>query len=367
MKVLLLSCDTGCGHNSAARAVCEELDRRGIENKLVDPLSFDESRAGDIASGIYTEILRNVPGLFGTLYKLGDLYSRTKITSPVYLANKAYAKRLGRYIAENNYDRVICTHLFPMEAMTALKKDGWNIPSYGVLTDYTCVPFFEETRLDGYFIPHEDLRHEMIMHGLQNSRIFVSGIPVASKFASRVEKSEARRRLGIPEDKDVILIMSGGVGCGHIPELCDHIAGAKRERDFLAYVLVGRNLDMKEDLDRRFGDKGHIRTVEFTTDVNLYMNAADVMISKPGGLSSTEAAVAGVPFVQLLTYAACEAKNIEFFSERKMSLRAATLEEAAEKAFWLIDHRTAAGDMIRFQSENIYPDAAGRIVTKVTM
>ena len=365
MKVLLLSCDTGCGHNSAARAICEELTTRGIEHELLDPLTLGDSRAGDIASDLYTKMLRDAPGLFGKLYKLGDCYSKSKLTSPIYLANKAYADRLYRYIEENHFDRVISTHLFPMEATTALKKEGKNIRAYGVLTDYTCVPFFDETRLDGYFIPHEDLRHEMILRGMPDSRIFVTGIPVAAKFADHVEKSEARRKLGIPKDKDMLLIMSGGVGCGQIPELCDIITRARRERDFVAYVLVGRNNDMKEELDRRFGVSSHICTVPFTTDVNLYMNAADAMISKPGGLTSTEAAVAGVPLVQLLTYTACEEKNIEFFAERKMSIKADSPMAAAEKAFGLIDNHRAAELVRRCQSENIFPDAASRIVSKV--
>lgn len=366
MKVLLLSCDTGCGHNSAALAVGEALDRRGIENKLVDPLSFDESSAGDIASAVYTEILRKAPKLFGAIYKIGDLYSSTKLTSPVYLANKVYSERLGRYITENNYDCVICTHLFPMEAMTALKKRGFSVPAYGVLTDYTCVPFFEETKLDGYFIPHEDLRHEMLLHGMSDSHLFASGIPVSAKFSDHVEKNEARERLGIPADEEMLLVMSGGVGCGHIYEICEEITEMGHKRNFCAYILVGRNNEMKEEIDRRFGAARRIKTIPFTDEVNLYMNAADVMISKPGGLTSTEAAVAGVPLVQLLTYTGCEAKNIEFFSSRGMSLKADGLHEAVEKAFELIDDPAAVKNMIGYQHANSFADAADRIVKKVT-
>ena len=363
MKVLLLSCDTGCGHNSAARAVGEAFDRIGVENKLVDPLSFDECRAGDIASAVYTEILRKAPGLFGALYKMGDIYSSTKITSPVYLANKVYSERLGRYIAENRYDRVVCTHLFPMEAVTALKKRGFSVPCYGVLTDYTCVPFFEETKLDGYFIPHDDLRHEMILHGMPQSRLISTGIPVSERFSKHVPKSEARERLGIPQNEKMLLVMSGGVGCGNIYELCGEIASMKN--NFRAYILVGRNNEMKEEIDRRFGSSGRIKTVAFTDDVNLYMNAADAMISKPGGLTSTEAAVSGIPLVQLLTYTGCEAKNIEFFSSRGMSLKADGLHEAVIKALSLMNSPERSAKIIAAQRQNSYADAADRIAVRV--
>ena len=79
--------------------------------------------------------------------------------SPVYYANSKYAPGLREYIEGKGFDAVVSTHLFPMEALTAIrKKGGFNIPCYGVLTDYTCIPFFGETKLDGYFIPHEELR-----------------------------------------------------------------------------------------------------------------------------------------------------------------------------------------------------------------
>lgn len=114
-------------------------------------------------------------------------------------------------------------------------------------------------------------------------------------------------------DKPVMLIMSGGVGCGNILELCDTLERCS-SGDYLACVLTGHNASLKQSIDERFASAGRIKTVSFTKQVNLYMNAADVMLSKPGGLTSTEAAVANVPLVQMLTYAACEAKNIAFFT-----------------------------------------------------
>ncbi len=362
MKILLLSCDTGCGHTSAAQAVAEALDRRGIENQLVDPLSLGGNRAGKIASSVYTTILRRAPGLFGALYRIGDIYSSSKLPSPIYYANSLYADRLLDFIEENSFDRVVCTHLFPMEAVTALKKRGkCDIPCFGVLTDYTCIPFFEDTRLDGYFIPHEDLRREIVARGLPDSRIFSTGIPVSRCFALRRKRSAVRSFLSIPEDEEMLLVMSGGVGCGDIIGLCGEIVERGAGRNFRAYILTGHNSDMREELERRFGSSGKIVALPFTKHVNILMNAADVMISKPGGLSSTEAAVARIPLVQQLTYAACEAKNLEFFASHGMALKAEDTGSAVEKAFGLIDDPSASAQMRERQRLNIAPDAADRI------
>lgn len=367
MKVLILSCDTGEGHNSAAAAVAVALTRRGVENELFDPISLAGKRAERFVSGAYTTIMKKAPSAFNALYRAGDIYSSTGITSPVYHANARYAEALRAYIEENGFESVVCTHLYPMEAMTAIKRaGGFSVPAYGVLTDYTCIPFFAETELDGYFIPHEDLRAELVAKGIPSERIFATGIPVHEKFTQPMEKSAARNYLAIAQRQEVYLVMSGGIGVGNAGALCDEILTQRGEGAYTVFVLVGRNSDLKASLDEKYAGNAHVRTVTFTEKVNVYMNAADVMISKPGGLTSTEAAVAQVPFVQLLVYTGCEGKNIEFFSSRGLSVRAENAADAAAKAIDLATHEDKAAAMRAAQRENIAPDAAEKIAERVT-
>lgn len=365
MKVLIMSCDTGEGHNSAARALVGAFNRRNIDCTLIDPLIFRGRKASEIVSASYTAMLRKAPALFGIIYKAGDIYSSTRIVSPVYYANSKYAPGLREYIEDKGFDAVVSTHLFPMEALTAIrKKGGFNIPCYGVLTDYTCIPFFGETKLDGYFIPHEGLRDEIAKCGIPKEKLFATGIPVSKKFAVHESKAAARAALGLPADKPVMLIMSGGVGCGNILELCDTLERCS-SGDYLACVLTGHNASLKQSIDERFASAGRIKTVSFTKQVNLYMNAADVMLSKPGGLTSTEAAVANVPLVQMLTYAACEAKNIAFFTSHGLSIRAANEREAVSAMWSLTDDKQKAEKMRSMQRACINPNAADDIAAKV--
>ena len=120
MKLLILSCATGEGHNSAANALVEAAKRKGHEVVMTDPLDFRGKRAARIAAGTYNGIIKNAPAVFGAIYNAGALYSATGWTSPIYLANAHYAGKLRTYIEENGFDAVLCTHLFPMEALTKL-------------------------------------------------------------------------------------------------------------------------------------------------------------------------------------------------------------------------------------------------------
>lgn len=362
MKFLVLSCFTGEGHNSAAYAVKEALLRSGMECQVADPVAFAGERAQNFVSGFYNNMIKKRPEAFGALYQAGNLYSATGVTSPVYWANARYAQRLYRYIVEQGFDAVVSTHLYGMEAMTAIRnKLDAAIPSYGVLTDYTGIPFFRETVLDGYFVPHEEVKSRLIQDGIPESRVIATGIPVSASFKEHTAKSDARERLGIPRDKPVYLIMTGGVGCENISSLCDELLRYEKD-DFAAYVLVGRNEELKKTLDSRYSGDAQIQAVSFTKLVSLYMNAADVMISKPGGLSSTEAAVANVPLVHYKAIPGCETQNAIFFSSHGMSIWAKTEQEAIASMEVLAHNGEMAERMRTMQRQTVNPDAAEDIV-----
>lgn len=364
MKVLILSCYTGEGHNSAARAVMEELQAHGIECEITDPVAFKSEKAQKFVSSFYNNMIKKTPAAFGALYKAGAIYDSTGITSPVYLLNAGYAENLNSYIEEKGYDTVICTHLYGMEVMTAIKKRlKKHIKSYGIFTDYTCIPFISETDLDGYFVPHESLKEEFCSKGYDKSIVFVTGIPVSPRFITEMKKDEAREILGMPQDKKIYLIMTGGVGCENITELCDEFL-KKTDSGHIAYILTGRNDELKEKILSLYPDS-RIVPVAFTDKVNIYMRASDVLLSKSGGLSSTEAAVSNIPFVSAKPIPGCETKNAMFFSSFGMSVKAENYTEAMDLAISLAEDEEKAEKIRESQRENINPYAARDIVLKV--
>lgn len=365
MKVLILSCNTGEGHNSAAYALHEALLGFGEESEVLDTLQFGGERSSAIVTSSFNSIIRKAPSTFGFAYKAGDIFSATGITSPVYFANSLYGKSLLGYVEEGRFDAVICTHLFPMEALTYIRrKYQLGLKCYGVLTDYTCVPFIAETDLDGYFIPHEDLLGECVGKGIPREKIACTGIPVAQKFVRRLQRSEARNHLVIPQDLRMYMIMTGGIGCGQVLDLCGNILDCQGDKAAV-YALCGRNDQMKEEIEEQYHDDPRVQAVVFTEKVNIYMNATDVLLSKPGGITSTEAAVSNVPLVHAMAIPGCETKNAAFFAKRGMSMNATTLEEAVRFADMLIQDKGRAQKMCEKQRENCDPRSAERIASFV--
>ncbi len=364
-KILILSCSTGEGHNSAANALKTALEERDVLCEIADPVAFQSDKMKNVVSSLYNNMIKRTPAVFGVVYKLGDMYSSSKLPSPIYWANSQYAEKLKKYILDNECTAVICTHLYGMEAMTAIKQDkDFDIPCYAVLTDYTSIPFIDETKLDGYFVTHNEIKATLHSRGIPVKNIYVTGIPVNSKFTEHIDKTVARERLNIPQEKKVFLIMTGGIGCENMLGLCDDLI-RNLESDGVAYILVGRNEDLKKDLDRKYYNNTKLKTVSFTKEVVQYMVAADVMISKAGGLSSTEAAVVNVPLVHVNAIPGCETCNAKFFARKGMSIYAHSDMEAVKFANYIAYNKEKADKMRAMQRKYVNPNAAKIIIEKV--
>ena len=168
MEALILSCSTGGGHNAAANAAAEALNLRGHNVRVLDPYTLVGKHVASAVGGTYVRMVQISPTLFGVVYKLGDTYRKLPIKSPVYAVNRHMAKRLARYFAENKTDVVLCTHVFPAEMLSYMKNSGMNVPKIVfIATDYTCIPFTEETNCDYYATPSPDLNDEYIRCGVR--------------------------------------------------------------------------------------------------------------------------------------------------------------------------------------------------------
>ena len=292
MKAVLLTCNTGQGHNAAAQAVHNVLESRGVACETLDALAFLGENASDAIAGVFVNIAVKTPRAFGFMYQAGEFISSDKRKSPVYYANALYAENLHRYLVEHQIDAAICTHLFPAEALTYLRrKRDLAARTYFVSTDYTCIPFLEETDMDAIFVPHEDLVPQFIRRGVPADSIIVSGIPVLEKYRYATKQLDARNTLDLPPDVPCFLIMTGGEGCGDPLALTRKLIERCKGVDIRAIVMTGRNAQLGETLRRRFEGDPRVVTVPFTEQVSLYMDACDVLLTKPGGISSTEAAV----------------------------------------------------------------------------
>lgn len=361
MKLLILSCNTGQGHNTAGKAVAEEFQRRGAAWEMKDVMEFAGSNTSKRMEEIYVNVTTRMPWLFQGAYKAGEWISSNRRKSPVYLANIHYAHNLYAYIRQEHVDGVVMPHLFPAEALTYIRKHfDKNIPCYAIATDYTCIPFWEETELDYYFVPPKTAYDSFLEKGIPRQKLIAAGIPVSARFYEKTEKADARARLCLPLDRTVFLVMTGSMGYGATEELTKELAARSREGDVIL-VMTGRNEDLKQRLEQ--GDYGtaQVKAVAYTDQIPLYMDACDVLLTKPGGLTSTEAAVKHVPMVHTSPIPGCETVNAAFFSDLGLAVCASDPSSAVTEALLLAKDGRRQTEMMQRQAEVIPGRAAETI------
>lgn len=355
MEVLILSCGMGGGHNSAGQAVAEELRRRGHEVMFLNAYDLKGKKTASVINNLYICIAQRVPRLFGAIYFLGDAYRRLPIHSPVYWANGKMAKYLEPLLQSHRFDAIVATHTFPAQTLTKMKREGKALPpTFFVATDYTCTPFEEESDCDYTVIPSPELRDEFCRYGFDGSRILSFGIPVRAEFAAEESRAEARRKLGWEENQFVMLLSGGSIGAGKIA------ASIAALRPFLAedetrrlIVICGNNRRLYERLRKQCAGCGQITVIERTEQMADFMHGCDVFISKPGGLSSTEAAAAGVPLIHISPIPGCETRNFRFFADHGMSIPVRSPRRELRKAVETLCSPAAADAMRQAQRDNL--------------
>ncbi len=363
MKVLILTCSAGGGHNSAAWAVEEECGRRGIDYEVKEALMFAGKKASHVINQAYITMVIRCPWMFTGIYRLGDKIGKiTRWKSPVYRANSLYARHLYRYIADNKFTAVVVTHLFPGQAMTYINRQGRrHIPFYYVSTDYTCIPFIDEVEPDVMFVPHKDLVADCMALGIPEEILQPAGIPVSDAFEHPVSKEKAREKLGIPRDAEMYMVMTGSMGYGKVAELTRLLYRKMHGRQVIC-ILAGNNKKLAEALENQFSQIREVKVLGYTNQVALYMAAADLLFTKPGGLSSTEAVTINIPTVLTPPIPGCETANADFFSRHRMVYYGHTNEECVELAEELMRNPRKRQEMLECQRREMPPGAAARIV-----
>ncbi len=361
MDALILSCGTGGGHNSAGRAIAEELRRRGDRAVMLNPYTLHSPRLAETIDNVYIRMAQHAPHGFGAVYKIGDLYRRLPVHSPVYFANLAMMSALRDYLAEHSFDVVFMPHVFPAEILTGMRRHGFDTPkTIFIATDYVCIPFTEETECDAYVVPTPSLINEFASRGIPLDRLYPLGIPTSAAFSEPESSDEAKRSLGLDPRKRYILVSGGSIGAGEPETAVETISALTRGRGDVGVIVVcGNNEELFRRLSERFG--GEVTVVGHTDRMADYLRASSLYFTKPGGLSSTEAAVCGIPLVHISPIPGCETCNAEYFSERGMSVACDMTEASLASALSLLDDAAARDAMLASQRREIPSAAAARI------
>lgn len=317
MRALILSCSIGGGHNACARAISDELTARGNECVTRDALNFIFRGLPAAFSRSHVWIYRHTPSVFGKVYRFGE-------THPASFRQGTAFRRLFRrgthklrtYLLEGGFDTVICTHVFPAmmvtDALRTFPEDAPRPETCFIATDYTGSPGMAESNLDYYFIPDNTLTHYFTVGTITADRMRASGIPVRRAFYRKVETAVAKERAGLPADCRHMVMMCGSMGCGPMYGLTRSLAKSLLENELLT-VVCGTNKQLFRRLTKACGTNPHVRILSYVKDVAAILDSADLYLTKPGGISVTEAAEKHLPMILIDAVAGCEDYNLHFF------------------------------------------------------
>lgn len=342
MRVLILSCNTGGGHNSCAGAIQAAFLERGHHCDIADSLGFVSDKFSRFMSWGHTTMYRHIPGLFQLGYGFAEKHpSLLKDDAAVYKLLTGGTELLYAYIQEGKYDTVICTHVFSgLLLRQMLREYPMPLKTAFVGTDYTCSPGAAKSELDDYFIPAESLTEEFTAQGVPAEKIISSGIPVRKEFYEQRDKAEAKRRLGIDSEHTHLLMMCGSMGCGPMEKLANLLCAGMDDTMELS-IVCGTNEKLHRALTEEFDILPNIHIHGFVKEIDILMDSADLYLTKPGGLSTTEAAAKNLPMVFIDAVAGCEEYNLRYFTSIGGAVTADSPEDLSQLCLKLM--RSADG------------------------
>ncbi len=345
MSTLILTCSTGEGHNSCAKAIKEVYDAHGEPCEIMDALLFVSEWFSGFAKRVHTSMYQKHPKVFTVGYDFTQKHNgpTTAKGSIPYRILKLGVERLHNYIINNHITSIICVHPLLMMMVTALQETYGNICLIAfVATDYTCSPGVKDAHPDICFIPEGSLLEEFWSENIRMNQIIPVGIPVRQQFYHNTEKNVAKRHFGIHLQKTHLLMMCGSMGCGPMETILELL---RDQRDAYITVVCGTNKELYCKFKEKYAPFSHIQILGFVNEMSLLMDSADIFVTKPGGLSSTEAAVKCVPMVFINAVGGCENYNLAFFTDRGGAVAGNTPEETAQLCKELICDSKIRGAM----------------------
>lgn len=309
-------------------------------------------------------MVKTIPQMYRFLYNRAE--QATEVGPFRAWAHQFTATNLRPLMQELRPDVVVCTHAFPCGVMAEYKKQFADAPPvFGVVTDFAVHAFWIHTNIEGYAVATPEMRATLLARGIPRDRVAVYGIPVRSEFATPYEDRDAlRERLGLPLDRSAVLIMGGGLGMGPLESIMQALD--RIEAPLCALAIVGRSARSEQRV-LEYAHKVHypVRVVRFVNNVHEYMHASDVLVTKPGGLTSAEALVAQVPMVLFKPLPGQEERNTRYLVQRRAALRAKNTADLARTVESLLQSAEKRESMRSAMAQLGKPHASAEIAAAI--
>lgn len=323
MKVLNLTVSAGSGHGKAAEAVknyfTENYKDVDIDMKIVNTLKYINPIVDKLIIGSYLNALKKTPSIYGKLFEYAE--NDDAVSNLTQVVNDFLSKKIKILIDKYNPDIIVCTHFFPLEMVSILKrKQKITMPIVAIVTDYAPHSIWFYSYIDAYIIPHEDFVQDLIEKGIAKDRIYPFGIPINENFLKFMDQKECRKSLGINTDKLTLLLMGGGLGMGNMKTIFEQLAFSNLPLQLIA--CTGSNMKLKNQLID-ISSRCNKQTViyDFADNVSTLMSACDILISKPGGLTVTESINKHKPIIITSAIPGHEERNADYLLNNGIAAR----------------------------------------------
>lgn len=338
MKVLLLTNTAGQGHNATAGAVHDQLVTMGAQCRVLDSYRYISPALYQAMARGYLIATAVTPVAYGTIYRAAENKEKNDSRySMLGVANSIMSLKIARFMQREFWpDVIVCTHIFSAQLINAMRHDGRvNAVTIGIVTDFTIHPFWQDVGGIDYLVTASELLGmQACKKGIDAKKLLPIGIPIHPKFSKKMEKAEARRMLGLDPDRFTVLVMGGSMGHGHLCETVRQID--TMEQNFQVLAVCGNNRHAYEKIKGLITRK-KVHVFGFVDNVDVMMDAADCIVTKPGGLTTSEALAKGLPILMINPIPGQEERNVEFLVNNGLAVNVTStypIDEALYQLFY---------------------------------
>lgn len=364
--VLLLSASSGAGHLRAAQALEKAFSSRGdciVEH--IDSMRYASKLFQSLYHKTYISMARRAPGLLGALYDSTD--QPWDNPRPRLAIDRLNVQPMIRLLKRTQPDLCVATHFLPAEILAWLiAKKKLRARNAIVVTDYDVHALWLCRTVDRYYVALPEAAEYLAAVGVPRNKLRITGIPVDPLFAKPMDRIAARKQLGLATDVPILLVAAGGEGVGPVEQLVERLLELQRPWQIVA--IAGKSEKMLrrlEELSRKEGALPHgarrLVPVGFTHEMDKYMAAADLLVGKAGGLTSSEALARGLPMVLIQPIPGQEERNADHLLESGAAIRCNNLPVAAWKIAALLEDSKRLRKMSTAARRFAHPNAAAEI------
>jgi processive 1,2-diacylglycerol beta-glucosyltransferase len=354
-KLLLLSVSAGAGHVRAAQALeaAAGAATPPFEATHLDLLDLVPKDFRKLYGEQYIKLVEKLPQLWSYLYARTDRASRDSLVGKLKrAAEKLNTRRLNDEIARLAPDAILCTHFLPAELLSRQRAKGKVLPPVWVqVTDFDVHALWVHPHVDRYCVASEEVAFRLADRGVPAGKISVTGIPVMPQFSSVLTRAACAAELGVDPAKFTVLMMAGGAGVGSLDELAARVLALPGDVQLI--TLAGRNAELLKRL-RSLAKQHPARLFPqgYTNTVERLMTAADLVVTKPGGLSVSECLAKGKPMLLVSPIPGQEERNADYLLEAGAAIKA-------------VDGATLAFKLSRLRAEPARLAAMGEAAHKI--